>query len=434
MNNYQKANSNQQNSGRRAHPDSYRGDLNSTYSQQNQTMSPSAASLAKKYGYGGGGMPNTRASSANQNPNRASTSQGFPNQGPPRYGVHPGMFANPAVKMPQSGQMGNQAIAQGQTQSRQKAGFQKNTVAQNQQQFAGGYGQQATSQYGTDPVVEQAMRSLGLSYHDVESPYAREMQQATDWCQIRHNLIRVAVETQGDWLASGDNLKQENNASMFNLLTQYWQEGLAMSQSAAQSMARGSANDTIAWSAAFISWCVRTAMPNPPPPNDAGFLYHARHMAYIAQAARNRENQDATRPFWLFDINDPNVVPEDGDILCLNRWDSDRGRYTDHSFTSVRDNWVLNNANRVATGKSHTDIVIGHFEENGRRWIETIGGNVGDTVGSRYYSLDAQGRLVDQVQLNGNAVNGKQNITQTVGNRPPIVFALIRLTSCANFN
>ena len=260
------------------------------------------------------------------------------------------------------------------------------------------------------------------------------MQQGTDWCQIRHNLIRVAVETQGDWLASGNNLKQESNASMFNLLTQYWQEGLAMSQNAAQSMARGSANDTIAWSAAFISWCVRTAMPNPPPPNDAGFLYHARHMAYIAQAARNRENQDATRPFWLFDINDPNVVPEDGDILCLNRWDSDRARYTDHSFTSVRDNWVLNNANRVATGKSHTDIVIGHFEENGRRWIETIGGNVGDTVGSRYYSLDAQGRLVDQVRLNGNAVNGKQNITQTAGNRPPIVFALIRLTSCANFN
>ena len=168
MNNYRNTNSNQQNSGRRAHPDSYRSDSNSTYSQQNQTMSPSAASLAKKYGYGGGGLSNAQASSVNQNPNNGATNPGspnqaFPNQGSPRYGVHPGMFANPAVKMSPPGQVGNQTAGQRQTQPKQRAGVQRNTVAQNPQHFAGGYGQQPASKYGMDPVIEQAMRSLGLS-------------------------------------------------------------------------------------------------------------------------------------------------------------------------------------------------------------------------------------------------------------------------------
>jgi hypothetical protein len=120
-------------------------------------------------------------------------------------------------------------------------------------------------------------------------------------------------------------------------------------------------------------------------------------------------------------------VPEDGDILCLNR------DGTSHSYQSIRQDWFVNHPNDVATGSSHCDIVIGHFEDGGRRWIETIGGNVGDTVGSRYYSLDANGRLVDRVQLNGTPIAGRTDVTQAVGGRSPIVFGLIRLTACANF-
>jgi hypothetical protein len=150
-------------------------------------------------------------------------------------------------------------------------------------------------------------------------------------------------------------------------------------------------------------------------------------MAYIAGALRNRENNDQARPFWLFDINDPNVVPEDGDILCLNRGG------TNHTYQGLRQQWFVNQPNAVATGISHCDIVIGHFEDGGRRWIETIGGNVDDTVGPRYYTLDANGRLVDRVQLNGTPIADQGNVTQTVGNRPPVIFGLIRLTACPNF-
>lgn len=77
--------------------------------------------------------------------------------------------------------------------------------------------------------------------------------------------------------------------------------------------------------------------------------------------------------------------------------------------------------------------MIGTFQDGGRSWIETIGGNVGDTVGSTYYSIDANGRLVDNVTLNGTTKQGRSDVTQAVAGRAPIVFALIRLSACADF-
>lgn len=288
----------------------------------------------------------------------------------------------------------------------------------------------ATGTYPGDAAMEQ-VKSLGIDLREFETgPRAAAFTDGgVDWCQIRHNIIRSAVEMQGEWLRSGG-LMDESHTDALELLVKFWEVGTGMAHDQAVAVANLSASDHPSqafWSAAFISWCVRNAMPDPPPPHDGGFHYHMRHMAYIAQAARNRAAADAARPFWLYDINDPNVVPEDGDILCLNR------SGTSHSFTSVNTNWVTNNPTAVATGSSHTDIVIGHFEDGGRRWIETIGGNVGDTVGSTYYSLDANGRLVDGVTLGGATRSGKSNVTQTVGSRAPVVFALIRLTACPNF-
>ena len=275
------------------------------------------------------------------------------------------------------------------------------------------------------------LRALGLDINDFERPLAGEMQATPiDWCQIRHNIIRSAVEIQGAWLTSGGNLMDESNPAVRDMLIMFWRDGVGMSQAQAEATAAISAQDHPSrafWSAAFISWCVRNAMPNPPPPHNGGFHFHMRHMTYVADCLRNRENNDNTRPFWLYDINDTNIVPEDGDILCLNRGGNN------FSYQSIRQQWFVNNPNAEATGSSHCDIVVGRHEEGGRRWIETIGGNVGDTVGSRYYSIDNNGRLIDQVQLNGTAIRSARNVTQTVGNRHPIVYGLIRLTSCGNF-
>ena len=288
----------------------------------------------------------------------------------------------------------------------------------------------ATGDYPGDAEMS-VVKSLGIDLNEFDTgPRSIALTDTgIDWCQIRHDIIRSAVEMQGEWLRSGG-LMGESHGDALALLIKFWEVGVGMPRTQAESVAALSASDhpdQAFWSAAFISWCVRNAMPNPPPPHDGGFLYHRRHMAYIAQAARNRAAGDATRPFWLYDINDPNVIPEGGDILCLNR------SGTNHSFASVKTNWVTNNSAAVATGSSHTDIVIGTFQDGDRSWIETIGGNVGDTVGSRYYSIDANGRLVDSVTLNGTTKRGKSNVTQSVAGRAPIVFALIRLTACPDF-
>ncbi|MEZ6133398.1 MAG: DUF2272 domain-containing protein [Pirellulaceae bacterium] len=276
--------------------------------------------------------------------------------------------------------------------------------------------------------LAERFAAVGLNFADFELRNRSQGMQAApaaiDWCQIRHNMIRMAVEMQGEWLLPGGGLMDESHANARQHLIAFWRDGVGLSQAnavtaAAQSAANRNPPELYTfWSAAFICWCVRQSMPTPPPPHNGGFVYHLRHMAYIAQAARNVG--DNTRPFWLFDINDPNVVPEHGDILCLN-FDSS------HTFNSIHEEWVVRKPSEVATGHSHGDIVIGHFEDNGQRWIETIGGNVGNTVGSRRYSVDANGRLIDEIQRGGAVVH--RNVTQ--GN-PARVFGVIKLTTCPN--
>lgn len=255
--------------------------------------------------------------------------------------------------------------------------------------------------------------ALGVDLRRIEDTYAWETSaDTTDWCQIQHGIIRSAVEMQGAWLRAGGALHGEGEPTVLPYLVQFWRDGVGVTQTQAEAVAAISASDHPSqgfWSAAFISWCVRNALPTPPPAHDGGFQFAGRHMVDIAQTARNREAADTARPFWLFDIDDPDVVPRDGDILCLNRGG------TQHSYQSVRTNWVLTNATAEATGNSHTDVVIGHFEDNGRRWIETVGGNVDDTVGSRYYSLHADGRLDDEVRITGTVVPGHTDVTRTVG-------------------
>jgi GH24 family phage-related lysozyme (muramidase) len=284
-----------------------------------------------------------------------------------------------------------------------------------------------TGEYPRQAALTTA-RSLGVDLREVEEPYVREMTApAVDWCQIRHGIVRSAVEMQGAWLRAGNTLHGEGAATVLPYLVQFWRDGVGMTPAQAEATARISASDHPSqgfWSAAFISWCVRNALPSPPPPHDGGFRFSGLHMVYIAEAARNREAGDTARPFWLFDINDPDIVPEDGDIVCLNR------SGTSHSYASVRRKWVVDDPTGRPTGKSHTDIVIGHHDDGSRRWIETVGGNVDDTVGSTYYSLTADGRLDSGVTLTGAPVGRRSDVTQTVGGRPPIVFALIRLTAC----
>jgi hypothetical protein len=223
---------------------------------------------------------------------------------------------------------------------------------------------------------------------------------AIDWCQMRQNIARIARAEERRWTRPDGSKFWENDPSRLPILASYWQTVPGFTAAAAaMAEARRSANDSIAWSAAFICFVMHTAGVR----RVHGFEFSQRHLTYIVGALRNRERSDRTRVFWLADsIEVQNEAsPEPGDLLCINRPD-ENGNMTRHSAERLRqDYWLGGNHNRVPLGASHCSIVVRRVERNGRQFIQTIGGNEGAagsggrgvTVGLREIPLDRFGGI-----------------------------------------
>jgi hypothetical protein len=117
------------------------------------------------------------------------------------------------------------------------------------------------------------------------------------------------------------------------------------------------------WSAAFISFVVRRA-------GYAGFKFAAAHARYIHDSIIKRERNEAS-PFWGFRITEHK--PSLGDMVC--RW-----RVVPRTF---------DDAVRRDDFKSHSDIVV----QVGEGFVNTIGGNVAQSVSTTRYRLDSAGFL-----------------------------------------
>lgn len=117
------------------------------------------------------------------------------------------------------------------------------------------------------------------------------------------------------------------------------------------------------WSAAFISFVVRRA-------GYTGFKFAAAHARYIHDSIIKRQRGEAS-PFWGFRIAEH--TPSPGDMVC--RW-----RAVPRTF---------DDAVRRDDFKSHCDIVV----QVGDGFVNTIGGNVAQSVSTTRYRLDAGGFL-----------------------------------------
>jgi hypothetical protein len=126
--------------------------------------------------------------------------------------------------------------------------------------------------------------------------------------------------------------------------------------------------DDVPWSAAFISWVMRTAGAGP------RFRYNAQHSAYIARAIRDLRQGQAQAGYWCYRLNEQR--PEPGDIVC---WARQHGIDYDHQ--------------NGGDYKGHCDIVIGVGSE-----IEIIGGNVGNSVTRRPLALTPNGTIQPATQ------------------------------------
>lgn len=254
---------------------------------------------------------------------------------------------------------------------------------------------------GGRPAYGRAQRSFGFSPR-----YGQ-----TDWCAIRHGIIRSAEEMQGAWLDPNGTMLQESHASVLPHLEAFWRDGLADADFADR--AAEAAADTRPWSGAFISWVVRNGGVT----DGQGFDFSGRHMTYIAQAVRNAMNADLTRPFWF---REPSEPIEPGDMVCLNRPNA-QGTMSTHTYDGlVRRFWGEHGENESetnTTGRSHSDIVVAFVEDGGTRYIEVTGGNRRDrmsglrhTVGSQRFEIDNNNVLVDPAGEN--------------------IFGIIRLEQC----
>jgi len=171
----------------------------------------------------------------------------------------------------------------------------------------------------------------------------------------RSNFKKKLIKLANDELAKWKGIKEGNKATIQDLRN-YWKKG-------ANVIATDSYYINNAWSAAFISYLMRTA--------GAGdkFFYSPRHSEYIQAAKRNRKNNIKT--FQAFRKNEQPVKP--GDLICYPRqegitYDTGGNYY------------------------AHCDLVT----EIKPGTAVTVGGNVSDTVRNSSYKLDPENKVITE--------------------------------------
>jgi len=123
-------------------------------------------------------------------------------------------------------------------------------------------------------------------------------------------------------------------------------------------------NHDVPWSAAFISWVMRTS--------GAGdrFRYSTQHSVYISQAIRDFANKREAAGYWAVRL--PDAAPKIGDLVC---WAREAGVDYDHQ--------------KQGNYKGHSDLVVAvELDE-----IFVIGGNVGNSVTKRPLKRNSDGTL-----------------------------------------
>ena len=144
------------------------------------------------------------------------------------------------------------------------------------------------------------------------------------------------------------------------------------------------------WSAVFISWLMRQAGAR------NSFFYSSAHIRYIYDAYINRKERTPNK-YWYYSIENgftENDLPlAIGDLICLNRGESKFSKRTLNKY------YKQNRKRRKVGGATHCDIITNIFERRDNKGnlythVETIGGNVKDSVTKTNYKLGNNGKLI----------------------------------------
>lgn len=127
------------------------------------------------------------------------------------------------------------------------------------------------------------------------------------------------------------------------------------------------------WSAVFISWCVKKAGAT-----DQEFKFSSQHSVFVKWAIANAGVANA-----LFVGRDMDYTPKIGDIIQNNR----NGHAYDFKYAKSNANY-----------ESHSAIVVELGDDSNGKYLRTIGGNEGDTVGRRKIRLYKDGRIKQPIE------------------------------------
>ncbi|PSJ58409.1 DUF2272 domain-containing protein [Mesorhizobium ephedrae] len=203
---------------------------------------------------------------------------------------------------------------------------------------------------GTDGWVKVGTKVNG---HEVEGVVAERRLRALV-SAAKESLMSAAV---AEWLQFDRGSGKENEEPYFRFVGKMWDAiGLNLD---------GRDRDQ-PWSAAFISWCVRTAGYN-------GFKFAAAHARYIHDSIKKKLAGEES-PFWGWRIGEQKA--ELGDMVC--QW---RNTPRTYDQAAAADGFF-----------SHCDIIV----EVGDGFVRALGGNNSDTVNYKRYNLTAAGNLLSE--------------------------------------
>ena len=174
----------------------------------------------------------------------------------------------------------------------------------------------------------------------------------------REALLRVAIT---QWLRFAKGHANEKLDPYCQYVGEMWQS-LGEDYHGRSTYADGS---DVPWSAAFMSFVVRTAHPR-----YSTFKFASAHSVFSNDAILARRSNDQCKPFWGYRLTE--VRPQLGDIIVRNR--------LGNSFTF---DYAENHSNFV----SHSDLVV----EVSDGAIKVLGGNVKNSVSMSRYELNGSG-------------------------------------------
>jgi hypothetical protein len=212
--------------------------------------------------------------------------------------------------------------------------------------------------WGTVPIV----RSRGRAPSRPASIFARTAAALPCGSQaFRQKIVTLANQELARW---GNGAIKEPDPRTRRALQDYWKTGAGVSYSEDQ-LDNPAFQNAHPWSAAFISWVMKTA--------GAGnaFKYSASHSVYTRAAKDNRVANN-NNPFKAYRIAE--VAPQVGDLICKSRAGSGA------TYDNIRPGMT-----------THCDIVT---EVRPRR-VRAVGGNVSNSVAQKTVQTDPNGRIIE---------------------------------------